>query len=137
MLVQDPKDLGIYDLESRNAINHLLHTLHVVCVCVCVCGRMGLLCLYHPIQHANHSLDLQLCPTHTLIHLLQVVAEVQCLKTLLLAQYGDEHTPRPLQAFSTPFPGGGKKKKENSTSQNEEKHAPPKKEGKIFSNALQ
>lgn len=36
MLVQDPKDLGIYDLESRNAINHLLHTLHVVCVCVCV-----------------------------------------------------------------------------------------------------
>ena len=48
MLVQDSKDLGIYDLECRNAINQLLHIL--CCAHVCVKKEWGYSSLQHPLE---------------------------------------------------------------------------------------
>ena len=65
--------------------------LHYCCVRVC---------------ETYHSLQLCLLPVHVM-HVQEVVAEVERLKPLLLAEEGDDGEPRPLQTLPTPLPGGG------------------------------
>lgn len=105
VLVQDGKDLVVEDLEFTDSVHHLLQRLRgtreevITLVTSSSNGvRRG------RVSPTHHALD-DLVLAVVLLHLEQVVAEVQDVEAPLLSEEGDDHAAGPVEAVSEALPG--------------------------------
>lgn len=110
VLVQDGKDLVVEDLEFTDSVHHLLQRLQG--------KREEVITWLHPplmmfdyinrrnrrVSPTHHTLD-DLVLAVVLLHLEQVVAEVQDVEAPLLSEEGDDHAAGPVEAVSEALPG--------------------------------